>query len=208
MQGDYQPGSPLKHRGAFLNPLFQKAFNVAKEVRSATKIQTGNISVASVVVDLAEKVFDSLEGLDVLLIGAGDTGRKAAKALLSRGARRIVVANRSLARGKQLSSPAISSDRPSRSGNGRASWLPWISSLAAHQHQAMSSKARPSKPSDVSGRRKRSDSEKPSRSSRGSPQERTGGCAACSGRRVASGHRSNVINSKRRTTAWDSHHCD
>jgi glutamyl-tRNA reductase len=48
--------------GARLNKAFQRAFNVAKHVRTETNIQRGSISVASVAVELAEKIFSSLEG--------------------------------------------------------------------------------------------------------------------------------------------------
>ncbi len=83
------------HTGATLNKAFQRAFNVAKQVRSSTHIQRGNVSVASVAVDLAEKIFSALSAREVLIIGAGDTGEKTARALLSRGARSVIVSNRS-----------------------------------------------------------------------------------------------------------------
>ena len=84
-------GSP----GAQLNKTFQKAFNVAKLVRSETQIQRGSISVSSVAVELAESIFDSLKSQQVLVIGAGDTSEKAARALRSRGAQSVLVSNRS-----------------------------------------------------------------------------------------------------------------
>ena len=90
------------HTGARLNKAFQRAFNVAKHVRTETNIQRGSISVASVAVELAEKIFSSLEGHDVMVIGAGDTSEKTARALLSRGAKSIVVANRSYDRAEAL----------------------------------------------------------------------------------------------------------
>ncbi len=83
------------HTGPRLNRAFQRAFNVAKYVRTHTHIQRGSVSVGSVAVDLAEKIFNSLRERDVMVIGAGDTGEKTAKALLSRGARGILVTNRS-----------------------------------------------------------------------------------------------------------------
>jgi glutamyl-tRNA reductase len=52
--------------------------------------------VASAAVELAEKIFSSLRDREVLVIGAGDTSEKTARALLSRGARNIVIASRSL----------------------------------------------------------------------------------------------------------------
>jgi glutamyl-tRNA reductase len=88
--------------GPLLNRAFQKAFNVAKQVRSETNIQRGNISVASVAVDLAEKIFASLEGRQVMVVGAGETSEKTARALLGRGATRLVVANRSPERAAAL----------------------------------------------------------------------------------------------------------
>jgi glutamyl-tRNA reductase len=84
------------HTGGALNKAFQRAFHVAKHVRTHTNIQRGSISVASAAVELAEKIFTSLREREVLVIGAGDTSEKTARALLSRGARNIVIASRSL----------------------------------------------------------------------------------------------------------------
>jgi len=84
-----------RHTGALLNKAFQRAFHVAKHIRTETNIQRGSVSVASVAVELAEKIFSSLNDRDVLVIGAGETSEKTARALLSRGARSIIVANRS-----------------------------------------------------------------------------------------------------------------
>jgi glutamyl-tRNA reductase len=83
------------HTAARLNKAFQRAFNVAKQVRTETHIQRGSVSVASVAVELAQKIFNTLGDRDVMVIGAGDTSEKTARALLSRGARGIVVTNRS-----------------------------------------------------------------------------------------------------------------
>ena len=90
------------HTGARLNKAFQRAFHVAKHVRTHTHIQRGSISVASAAVELAEKIFSSLREREVLVIGAGDTSEKTARALLSRGVRHIVVASRSLERAQIL----------------------------------------------------------------------------------------------------------
>jgi glutamyl-tRNA reductase len=84
-----------QHTGARLNKAFQRAFNVAKHIRTETNIQRGSISVASVAVELAEKIFDSLHHRQVMVIGAGETSEKAARALLSRGAHSVIVSNRS-----------------------------------------------------------------------------------------------------------------
>ncbi|MGB8368038.1 MAG: glutamyl-tRNA reductase [Limisphaerales bacterium] len=91
----YELAFQHKHTGARLNKAFQRAFHVAKHIRTETNIQRGSVSVASVAVELAEKIFSSLNDREVLVIGAGETSEKTARALLSRGARSIIVANRS-----------------------------------------------------------------------------------------------------------------
>ncbi len=83
------------YTGGRLNKAFQRAFNVAKHIRTTTMIQRGSISVGSVAVELAQKIFTNLNERDVMVIGAGDTSEKTARALLSRGARSIIVTNRS-----------------------------------------------------------------------------------------------------------------
>ena len=83
------------HTGARLNKAFQRAFNVAKHIRTETNIQRGSVSVGSVAVELAEKIFSSVAERQVMVIGAGDTSEKTARALLSRGAHSIIVSNRS-----------------------------------------------------------------------------------------------------------------
>ncbi|HEU6449126.1 MAG TPA: glutamyl-tRNA reductase [Verrucomicrobiae bacterium] len=90
------------HTGAKLNKAFQNAFRTAKHIRTHTNIQRGSTSVASVAVELAEKIFESVSGRDVLVIGAGDMSEKVARALHSRGAKHIAVASRSLERAEIL----------------------------------------------------------------------------------------------------------
>ena len=91
-----------KHTGARLNKAFQRAFNVAKHIRTETNIQRGSVSVMSAAVELAEKIFSSLAEHEVLVIGAGETSEKTARALLSRGARSVAVTNRSPERAAAL----------------------------------------------------------------------------------------------------------
>lgn len=84
-----------RHTGRLLNKAFQRAFHVAKQIRTETSIQRGSVSVASAAVELAEKIFEKLADKKVLVIGAGDTSEKTARALLSRGAHSVIVSNRS-----------------------------------------------------------------------------------------------------------------
>jgi glutamyl-tRNA reductase len=87
-----------------LEKLLQSAFSVAKKVRNETEIGGSSVSVASIAVDLAEKIFGSLAGKKVLLVGAGEMSELAARHLVQRGASHIFVANRTHERAAQLAS--------------------------------------------------------------------------------------------------------
>jgi glutamyl-tRNA reductase len=102
LKSAYQLALAHKATGGRLNKAFQKAFNVAKQIRTETNIQRGSVSVANVAVELAGKIFDELHDRTVMVIGAGDTSEKTARALLSRGARSVMVSNRSYDRAKDL----------------------------------------------------------------------------------------------------------
>lgn len=80
--------------GPGLERLLQSAFTAAKKVRSETQIGASSVSIASVAVDLARKIFGSLEGKRVLLIGAGKMSELAARHLMSQGAGSLLIANR------------------------------------------------------------------------------------------------------------------
>jgi glutamyl-tRNA reductase len=98
----YQYATGARTAGKFLNRLFQKSFQVAKQVRSSTAITRGGVSVGSVAVDVAEQIFGSLAGRKIMIIGAGDTSAKTAKAFQSHGAEQIFVSNRSFERAEAL----------------------------------------------------------------------------------------------------------
>jgi glutamyl-tRNA reductase len=85
-----------------LEGLLQRAFTVAKRVRNETQIGSSSVSIASVAVDLARKIFDSLEGKTVLLVGAGKMSELAARHLIQQGAANILVANRTQSRAEQI----------------------------------------------------------------------------------------------------------
>ncbi len=93
-----EAGATSKH----LNKLFQRAFNVAKEVRTKTNITRGAVSVGSVAVELAEKIFGRLANCHVMILGAGEMSELTAGALSARGVRSIFVANRSYDRAVAL----------------------------------------------------------------------------------------------------------
>ncbi len=88
--------------GPYLHRLFQRAFRVAKQVRTHTEIARGAVSVGSVAVDLAQRIFGKLTDCKVLVLGAGETSERTARALVSRGVSDIRVSNRSADRANEL----------------------------------------------------------------------------------------------------------
>jgi glutamyl-tRNA reductase len=88
--------------GPYLHRLFQRAFRVAKQVRSHTDITRGAVSVGSVTVDLAQKIFGELDERKVLIVGAGETAERTARALLSRGVSDLRLTNRTDQRASTL----------------------------------------------------------------------------------------------------------
>jgi glutamyl-tRNA reductase len=82
--------------------VLQRAFVVAKRVRSETEIGNSSVSIASVAVELARKIFGSLEDKKVLLVGAGKMSEQAARHLVDQGAGTVLVANRTHARAEQM----------------------------------------------------------------------------------------------------------
>jgi glutamyl-tRNA reductase len=87
---------------AQLDQLLTRAFAVAKRVRTETAVGSSSVSIASVAVELAEKIFGSLNGKSVYLVGAGKMCELAARHLLAHGAASLFVANRTYDRAIRL----------------------------------------------------------------------------------------------------------
>jgi glutamyl-tRNA reductase len=90
--------------GPLLNGLFQKAFSVAKEVRTETAIGANSVSMAAAAVRLAERLFPDIADLNVLFIGAGEMIELCATHFAAQHPKRLSVANRTLERGQALAS--------------------------------------------------------------------------------------------------------
>jgi glutamyl-tRNA reductase len=101
-----------------LDPLMQRAFTVARKVRNQTSIGISSVSIASVAVDLARKIFGSLQGKTVLLMGAGKMGELAARSMMQHGASTIYICNRTYERAVEVAGkfPGVRSERGSESG--------------------------------------------------------------------------------------------
>jgi glutamyl-tRNA reductase len=99
----YEAARTAHLTGRVLNRVFQKAFQTVKEIRSQTDIGRGATSVGSVAVELAERIFHhDLSHHKVIIIGAGQLGQTCVRHLAKKGARSILVSNRSFERAIEL----------------------------------------------------------------------------------------------------------
>ena len=92
----YQAAQTARLTGPVTNRLFQTALQVGKEIRTQTAIGRGATSVGSVAVELAERIFDrDFSDRTVMIIGAGKMGEACVRHLAKKGARSVLVVNRS-----------------------------------------------------------------------------------------------------------------
>lgn len=85
-----------------LNRLLHRSFFVAKRIRSETAIASSAVSISYAAVELAKSIFGELQGKNAMLIGAGEMAELAAQNLLNGGIDRILVANRTFSRAREL----------------------------------------------------------------------------------------------------------
>ena len=88
--------------GTTLSQLFQRSFAVAKEVRSSTEIGAQSISMAAAAVRLAGQLFENLNDVKVLFVGAGEMIELTATHFAAKQPKAMVIANRTLERGEKL----------------------------------------------------------------------------------------------------------
>lgn len=83
-----------KTTGVIMNKVVKKAISVAKRVRTETKISEMAVSVSYAAVELAKKIFSNLEEKTVLLVGAGEMAKLAARHLIAQGVRHVRITTR------------------------------------------------------------------------------------------------------------------
>ena len=88
--------------GGPLDRLFQETFKVAKEVRTQTEIGAASVSMAAAALKLAQQLFGDLRNTKLLLIGVGEMIELAATHFAAHSPISIVVANRTIERGREL----------------------------------------------------------------------------------------------------------
>ncbi len=88
--------------GTTLHKLFQNSFAVAKDVRSTTAIGANIVSMAAATVRLAERIFERIADQRILFIGAGEMIELCATHFAAQKPKQIVIANRTIDRGRAL----------------------------------------------------------------------------------------------------------
>jgi glutamyl-tRNA reductase len=88
--------------GRILNRLVHHTFRVAKRVRTETGIAASAVSISYMAVELGKKIFDTLKGRTVMLLGAGEMAELSARHLVNAGASRVLIANRTEESAQQL----------------------------------------------------------------------------------------------------------
>lgn len=88
--------------GPFIDRAMLKALQVAKKIRTVTRIGAGQVSVASVAAELATRTVKDLSCSTVLVLGAGEMGALVARHLKKAGAGRIIVANRTYEKARMI----------------------------------------------------------------------------------------------------------
>lgn len=83
-----------KSSGAILNKVVKKAISVAKRVRTETKISEMAVSVSYAAVELTKKIFSNLREKTVLLVGAGEMAKLAARRLIANGVQHVMITTR------------------------------------------------------------------------------------------------------------------
>jgi glutamyl-tRNA reductase len=111
----FATASGLKSTGALTHRLFTSAFSVGKRVRSETGLGEGAVSISYAAIALARKIFGELEGLNVLVLGAGEMAKLTGTHLQAQGVKELTIASRTLESAQALAARL----------HGRA--VPWTS---------------------------------------------------------------------------------
>lgn len=98
----YRKAAACHATGVILNHLLHKAFSVAKRVRTETAVASSAVSISYAAVELAKRIFGTMQGHRAMLIGAGEMAELAATHLIKNGIDEIVVANRTFAKAEKL----------------------------------------------------------------------------------------------------------
>jgi glutamyl-tRNA reductase len=102
VKASYLAAQAAGRTGLICTQLFERALRVAKAIRTETGISDHAVSVSYAAVELAKKIFESLQQRTVMVLGAGDTAALAARHLVSQGVTSVFIANRTSERAVYL----------------------------------------------------------------------------------------------------------
>jgi len=108
----YRIAASARSTGFFLNKTFHKTFNVAKRIRTETRIGYNPLSISSMAVELARRIFGTLDKKKILVIGAGEMCEVALKYFQKEGISDILITNRTYAKAQKLAGDIIGKARP------------------------------------------------------------------------------------------------
>ena len=108
----YRLAASSRSTGFFLNKTFHKTFNVAKRIRTETKIGYNPLSISSMAVELAKRIFGSLDEKKILVVGAGEMCEIALKYFQKEGLSDIFITNRTYQKAHKLAGEIIGEARP------------------------------------------------------------------------------------------------
>jgi glutamyl-tRNA reductase len=108
----YRSARTHEATGPFFDKVFDRAFQVAKRVRTETKIGYNPVSISSMAVELARKIFGELGQKQILVVGAGEMCEIALKHFRKEGLQEILITNRTLRKAQQLAEEIIGTPYP------------------------------------------------------------------------------------------------
>jgi glutamyl-tRNA reductase len=88
--------------GPIFRSLFPQVFSLVKKIHSTTDVGRSNVSVSYAAISLARKIFKDIRGLSIMIIGAGEMGELTVRNLMSHGAKRVFVSNRTFEKAVKL----------------------------------------------------------------------------------------------------------
>jgi glutamyl-tRNA reductase len=98
--------------GFILNKVFHKTFNVAKKIRTETKVGHNPLSISSMAIELAKNIFGELDKRKILVVGAGTMCRTALKYFQKEGLQEVLIANRTYKKAQELAEDVLGTAYP------------------------------------------------------------------------------------------------
>lgn len=102
VRASFLEAQSIQSSGTVFNQLFKQAITLAKKAHTETDIGANAVSVSYAAVELAKKIFGTLENKNVLILGAGKMGELAIQNLYSNGAKNVTVINRTFEKAQSL----------------------------------------------------------------------------------------------------------